>query len=142
MTVPSITLEVRMSSGARLSVELNDSLEAVTVLQVKEEISSLQTDCPPERQRLIYKGRILDDERTLSDYGVVPGSTLHLVKSSSASRAAAIHRSGDDSTYYLLLRRNLSNPFSAPAIRSTIPPMMPLVLECQCHLEECRLRNK
>jgi ubiquilin len=98
-----------MSSGARLSVELNDSLEATTVLQVKEKISLQQTDCPPERQRLIYKGRVLDEERTLSDYGVLPGSTLHLVKSRAPDAPAPAPVSASTTT------QPTRNPFSPPA---------------------------
>ena len=107
MTVPSISLEIRMSSGARLIVQLNDSLEQVSVLSLKETISNQQQDCPPERQRLIYKGRILDDQRMLSDYGVVPGATLHLVKSSAPSTAAS------------------TTTATAPSSATTQPPSFP-----------------
>jgi ubiquilin len=119
MTVPSITLHVRMSSGARLSVELNDSLEATTVLQVKEKISLQQTDCPPERQRLIYKGRVLDEERTLSDYGVLPGSTLHLVKSRAPDAPAPAPVSASTTT------QPTRNPFSPPAAAAATPAAQP-----------------
>mmetsp|Transcript_7278 Transcript_7278/g.17728 ORF Transcript_7278/g.17728 Transcript_7278/m.17728 type:complete len:132 (-) Transcript_7278:534-929(-) len=34
---------------------------------------------PAEEQRLVYAGRQLDDNRTLSDYGVFDGSTIHLI---------------------------------------------------------------
>jgi ubiquilin len=125
MTVPSITLlHVRMSSGARLSVELNDSLEATTVLQVKEKISRQQTDCPPERQRLIYKGRVLDEERTLSDYGVLAGSTLHLVKSrppaDGVPAPAPVSASANNTT--TTTTQPPRNPFSAPAPTAAAQP--------------------
>ena len=38
-----------------------------------------QENTPPEEQRYIYKGRQLEDGRTLSAYGIKHGSALHLV---------------------------------------------------------------
>ena len=38
--------------------------------------------------RLIFKGKILKDELTLSEYKIENGMTVHLVKGKSASSAA------------------------------------------------------
>lgn len=43
----------------------------------------------PESQRLIFKGRILKDETTISEYKIEDGLTVHLVKGKAASAAAA-----------------------------------------------------
>ncbi|KAI3358379.1 hypothetical protein L3Q82_014694, partial [Scortum barcoo] len=63
----------------------------LTVRQFKEHIAS-SVEIPVDKQRLIYQGRVLQDDRTLTEYNV-DGKVIHLVER--APPQATLSGSGD-----------------------------------------------
>ena len=73
-----VTFNVKSSSEAKyvLTIPLT-----TTVLDLKTKLSGSEyADIPPDRQRLIYSGRVLKDADTLGSYKIKEGNTVHLVK--------------------------------------------------------------
>ncbi len=59
----------------------------MTVLDLKQKLSGSEyADIPPERQRLIYSGRVLKDPDALSSYKIKEGNTVHLVKGAASNQ--------------------------------------------------------
>jgi len=69
MSSATQTINIRlMANAATFSVDVDFSS---TVLELKRLIAgSDNADCEPDRQKLVYKGKILKDDDTLESYGM------------------------------------------------------------------------
>jgi len=87
----SININIRMSTGTKFTISTTTSS---TISQIKHVIANdtRSGECPPQRQRLIHKGRILNnDNHTLIEYGILDSNqTIHLVKSSASVGAVSV----------------------------------------------------
>ncbi|KAK4555880.1 hypothetical protein LTR86_007100 [Recurvomyces mirabilis] len=79
-----ITFNVKSSSEAKYVFTL---AESTTIADLKQKLStSDHADIPPERQRLIYSGRVLKDHDTVGSCKIKDGNTVHLVRGADSNQ--------------------------------------------------------
>ena len=79
-----VTFTVKSSNDAKYTITVPPS---ITVLDLKQKLSTKEyAELPPERQRLIYSGRVLKDAETLTSYKIKEGHTVHLVKGAESNQ--------------------------------------------------------
>lgn len=78
-----ITFTVKSSSESKYALTLPVS---TTVGDLKQKLSTEEyANIPPDRQRLIYSGRVLKDPDTLASCKIKDGHTVHLVKGAASN---------------------------------------------------------
>ncbi|KAK6432275.1 hypothetical protein LTR95_011554 [Oleoguttula sp. CCFEE 5521] len=79
-----ITFNVKSSSDAKHVITVPTS---TTVGDLKTKLAGEEyANIPPERQRLIYSGRVLKDPDTLATCKIKDGNTVHLVKGAESNQ--------------------------------------------------------
>jgi ubiquilin len=78
-----VTFNVKSANDQKFVITVPASS---TVADLKTKLSGSEfADIPPERQRLIYSGRVLKDPDTLSSVKIKDGHTVHLVKGAASN---------------------------------------------------------
>ncbi|EKX74289.1 ubiquitin family member protein [Theileria equi strain WA] len=73
----TVLVTIKISGGETFNLEVDP---AMTVLQLKEKCAT-SANATPDKQRLIFKGRIIKDDEILSNLNIESGNTIHLVRS-------------------------------------------------------------
>lgn len=80
-----ITINVKSSGDKKYEV----SVETSALIADLKAIISTHADVPPERQRLIYSGKVLKDDATVALYKIQNGHAVHMVKLAAPKAAPA-----------------------------------------------------
>ena len=100
----TININVKPTAGgAKINLDVGPN---ATVLELKEMLAD-QASMPAAEQRLIYKGQILKDEKTLDSYGARP-----------ADRRAGKRRAAGRRLTPLPLRAGIANEHTLHLVRS------------------------
>ncbi|KAG4305135.1 hypothetical protein PORY_001305 [Pneumocystis oryctolagi] len=75
-----ITVNVKASNDKKYTIEV----DADATIEEFKQLISTKVDITPERQRLIYSGRVLKDEEKIETYKISDGHTVHLVRGAGA----------------------------------------------------------
>lgn len=82
--MPAITITIKSSGDKKYEVEVDTE----STIEDLKTIISAQADVLPERQRLIYSGKVLKDQDSVEFYKIQTGHTVHLVKSAAKATSS------------------------------------------------------
>jgi hypothetical protein len=87
-----------------------------TVSQLKQRIYQQQSSLPVNRQRLLIKGKVLADQKTLAELSITEGTMIHLMVTAVPASAAVLGRFGISAE----TEQKLSSPEFWNALEKTI----------------------
>ena len=78
LDVPENLLQLAVKTNTGQSFIVN-ALSSWTIRELKEAIKFHESLCEIAKQRLIFQGKMLENERKITDYKITGACTIHLV---------------------------------------------------------------
>lgn len=95
-----MSIRVLTLTGNSYAVDLKPSMSVEALKKAVEETSKI----PADQQRLIHKGKQLEDEKTVGDYDITANDVVHMVLRLSSSNNNATKGSKGDSSYTIFIK--------------------------------------